>query len=177
MVRTESHVYPSRFELQLQQFELSQKDRSKHSTEVLITNFEWSMCTYKSYCWSMGTTSFRTADFNQKIEKQLTLLPSFGRFIPMSFGRGTTRYNPCTTTSWKTMIFLPAMHPTNPKMPGKKHRDWSIWDWSITNEDRLPPENHYDKSPPTEISDRIIYFKFRPIATFISNRCSKRATT
>ncbi len=35
------------------------------------------MYTYKSYCWSLGTTSFRTADFNVKIEKQLELLASF----------------------------------------------------------------------------------------------------
>lgn len=35
------------------------------------------MPTYKSYCWSLGTTSFRTVEFNRKIEKQLELLRDF----------------------------------------------------------------------------------------------------
>lgn len=35
------------------------------------------MCTYKSFCWKIGTTSFRTSDFNLKIERQLGLLSSF----------------------------------------------------------------------------------------------------
>lgn len=32
---------------------------------------------YKSYCWSFGTTSFRTKDFNKTIELQLQLLEEF----------------------------------------------------------------------------------------------------
>ena len=32
---------------------------------------------YKSFCWSIGTTSFRTKDFNLTIEKQLQLLKDF----------------------------------------------------------------------------------------------------
>ena len=32
---------------------------------------------YKSYCWSIGTTSFRMNDFNRKIEEQLQLLDKF----------------------------------------------------------------------------------------------------
>lgn len=32
---------------------------------------------YKSYCWCFGTTSFRTQNFNRKIEEQLSLLDSF----------------------------------------------------------------------------------------------------
>lgn len=32
---------------------------------------------YKSFCWSLGTTSFRTKDFNKTIEKQLSLLDEF----------------------------------------------------------------------------------------------------
>ena len=35
------------------------------------------MPTYKSYCWSLGTTSFRMIEFNRKIEKQLELLRDF----------------------------------------------------------------------------------------------------
>lgn len=32
---------------------------------------------YKSYCWSLGTTSFRTTDFNVRIERQLAILSEF----------------------------------------------------------------------------------------------------
>jgi hypothetical protein len=32
---------------------------------------------YKSFCWSLGTTSFRTKNFNKTIEEQLTLLSEF----------------------------------------------------------------------------------------------------
>ena len=35
------------------------------------------MPTYKSYCWSLGTTSFRMVEFNRKIERQLELLSNF----------------------------------------------------------------------------------------------------
>ena len=32
---------------------------------------------YKGFCWSVGTTSFRTEQFNYKIEQQLILLDKF----------------------------------------------------------------------------------------------------
>ena len=32
---------------------------------------------YKSYAWVIGTTSFRTKDFNLNIERQLELLSEF----------------------------------------------------------------------------------------------------
>jgi hypothetical protein len=32
---------------------------------------------FKSYCWALGTTSFRTSDFNVRIERQLDLLDRF----------------------------------------------------------------------------------------------------
>ena len=35
------------------------------------------MPVYKSYCWSLGTTSFRMVEFNRKIEEQLRLLNDF----------------------------------------------------------------------------------------------------
>lgn len=35
------------------------------------------MPSYKSYCWSLGTTSFRMVEFNRKIERQLVLLRDF----------------------------------------------------------------------------------------------------
>lgn len=41
---------------------------------------------YTSYCWSIGTTSFRTKDFNRKIEEQLGLMQEFRR-LPENIGR------------------------------------------------------------------------------------------
>lgn len=35
------------------------------------------MPAYKSYCWALGTTSFRMVEFNRKIEQQLGLLKEF----------------------------------------------------------------------------------------------------
>ena len=32
---------------------------------------------FKSYCWCLGTTSFRTKNFNRTIELQLALLDQF----------------------------------------------------------------------------------------------------
>lgn len=38
---------------------------------------EYENITYKGFCWSLGTTSFRTKNFNLKIEQQLQLLDEF----------------------------------------------------------------------------------------------------
>ena len=35
------------------------------------------MIAYKSFCWALGTTSFRTTEFNKKVESQLKLIKSF----------------------------------------------------------------------------------------------------
>ncbi|MCA6070291.1 MAG: hypothetical protein LE180_04175 [Endomicrobium sp.] len=32
---------------------------------------------FKSYCWSIGTTSYRTKEFNANIERQLALIEEF----------------------------------------------------------------------------------------------------
>ena len=49
---------------------------------------------YKSFCWGLGTTSFRTKNFNKTIERQLDLLNQFWRLpeIKMEFGRAITSY-------------------------------------------------------------------------------------
>ena len=41
---------------------------------------------YKSYCWSIGTTSYRTKNFNRSIERQLQLMREF-RLKPENAGR------------------------------------------------------------------------------------------
>ena len=42
---------------------------------------------YKSFCWALGTTSFRTKDFNKTIEEQLALLDGFWA-LPENHGAG-----------------------------------------------------------------------------------------
>lgn len=41
---------------------------------------------FKSYCWSIGTTSYRTENFNQSIERQLQLLHDFWQ-LPQNQGQ------------------------------------------------------------------------------------------
>jgi len=41
---------------------------------------------YKRYCWAIGTTSYRTENFNLSIEKQLQLMSNF-RLIPEHIGK------------------------------------------------------------------------------------------
>ena len=43
---------------------------------------------FKSYCWSLGTTSFRTKNFIFSIEKQLELLDEFWQIYPKTTWRG-----------------------------------------------------------------------------------------
>ncbi|MBR6745503.1 MAG: AlwI family type II restriction endonuclease [Clostridia bacterium] len=44
------------------------------------------MLSYKSFCWALGTTSFRTENFNKTIEQQLSLLNGF-RQLPENQNR------------------------------------------------------------------------------------------
>ncbi len=47
---------------------------------------------FKSYCWAIGTTSYRTDKFNMSIEMQLSLLKEF-RELPQNVGRVWTGDN------------------------------------------------------------------------------------
>lgn len=44
---------------------------------------------FKSYCWSIGTTSYRTDNFNMSIERQLQLLKQF-RELKSNVGKNGT---------------------------------------------------------------------------------------
>ena len=52
---------------------------------------------YKSFCWGLGTTSFRTKNFNKTIEKQLDLLDEF-------WDRPENKYEAIMFYSQNTMI-------------------------------------------------------------------------
>ena len=43
---------------------------------------------FKSYSWSIGTTSFRVSQLNYKIERQLQLLKQFCIYSKESFLKG-----------------------------------------------------------------------------------------
>ena len=47
---------------------------------------------YKSYCWAVGTTSYRTDNFNMNIERQLELMDEF-RNLPVNIGKKWTANN------------------------------------------------------------------------------------
>ena len=44
------------------------------------------MFPYKSFCWAIGTTSYRTTNFNKNIEWQLQLLAEF-KNLPQNINR------------------------------------------------------------------------------------------
>ncbi len=47
---------------------------------------------FKSYCWSVGTTSYRTDNFNMNIERQLALMKEF-RELPQNCNQVWTGNN------------------------------------------------------------------------------------
>jgi len=62
--------------------------------------------TFKSYCWAVGTTSYRTENFNMNIEKQLELMQAF-RSLPENQHKLWTGN---TTFQQKYYEFLKAHH-------------------------------------------------------------------
>ena len=122
----------------------------------------------------MGTTSFRTADFNQKIERQLTLLSKFWEIHTDAVWSGNDEIQSLYYDFMKDNDFLTGDAPNKPK--DAREKTSGLIDLGLIDNERRPTAAG-ESLRQTEISDRIIYFKFRPIATFISNRCSKRATT
>ena len=57
---------------------------------------------YKSFCWSLGTTSFRTKNFNKTIEEQLSLLHGFWQ-LPENHGQLWNGNNPLQTRYYNYM--------------------------------------------------------------------------
>lgn len=54
------------------------------------------MPSYRSYCWSLGTTSFRMVEFNKKIEKQLRFLTDFWK-LPENYNQNWMENNSLQT--------------------------------------------------------------------------------
>lgn len=123
---------------------------------------------YKSFCWSMGTTSFRTADFNVMIERQLQLMRSF-RSLPQNEGRDW-----CTLQE-EYYYFLKENDFTvgNAQNPAKDAREKTsgLRDIGLLDDNRMLTEageallavvdsGHFDTDNFLEIpKDSFIYFK------------------
>ena len=62
---------------------------------------------FKSFYYSLGTTSFRMQNFNQKIERQLDLLNRSGGSpnTQTRNGKATSQFNKRTTISSKKTTF------------------------------------------------------------------------
>lgn len=71
------------------------RNREKRTREVLVVNYRKDKkdltgeIGFKSYCWSVGTTSYRTDHFNVNIECQLKLLKEFWQ-LPQNQGKSWT---------------------------------------------------------------------------------------
>ena len=81
------------------------------------------MPAYKSYCWSLGTTSFRMVEFNRKIERQLELLRDFGQNLLLLISNGL-KMSLCRSNIIiisRRMILLKEMRRVKPKMRERRH--------------------------------------------------------
>lgn len=82
---------------------------------------------YQSFCWVIGTTSFRTAKLNLKIEAQLLLLDEFyNEVIKKSKWNWNNELQEKYYDFMKNKDFLTGDAKGRTKMPEKKHRVWLI---------------------------------------------------
>ncbi|MEN2838586.1 hypothetical protein [Mannheimia haemolytica] len=82
---------------------------------------------YQSFCWVIGTTSFRTAKLNLKIEAQLLLLDEFfNEVIKESSWNWNNELQEKYYDFMKDRAFLTGEAKEKTKMPEKKHQDWLI---------------------------------------------------
>ena len=74
---------------------------------------------FQSYCWSLGTTSFRVKDLNFKIERQLQILKELWNENPEINSNG----NDSIQEEYYNKNLLQAKLIINQKMLDKKHLD------------------------------------------------------
>ena len=85
------------------------------------------MPAYKSYCWALGTTSFRMVEFNRKMSNNYSSLKIFGRYrsMRMNIGAQTTLFKSRTTIILRSRDLLKIKTlPVKIKMPVRKLRGW-----------------------------------------------------
>jgi len=70
---------------------------------------------FKTYCWSVGTTSFRTKNFIYKVERQLQLLKQFWNMNPEETWEGNNKVQQSYYEFLKSQKFLSGDAPNKPK--------------------------------------------------------------
>ena len=104
---------------------------------------------FKSYSWSIGTTSFRTSQLNYKIERQLQLLKQFWDLNP------TLSWNPQTQTMYynflkeNNFIYGEALRPDK----DAREKTSGLVNIGVITEDRRLTEvgNSIEEPPPPEL--------------------------
>ena len=123
--------------LALKQLEYLTQEEFTYLLPLITTSRKFrSMCTYKSYCWSMGTTSFRTADFNQKIERQLTLLSKFWEVHTDVVWSGNDEIQSLYYDFMKDNDFLTGDAPNKPK--DAREKTSGLIDLGLIDNERRP---------------------------------------
>lgn len=100
---------------------------------------------FKSYCWNIGTTSFRVDKLNFKIEKQLQLLKDFWDSLS-----NDTPWDPRTQTRYYALLQENNLAEWNARLPDKDAREKTsglVQLWLLTKDRRL-----------TEVWDQILEF-------------------
>ena len=130
------------------------------------------MPAYKSYCWSLGTTSFRMVEFNRKIEEQLKLLNEFWQ-MPAYSGASWSSNNALQTQYYnfiKQKGFIEDKDAPRKDKDAREKTSGLVDIGLITDERRLTPagqallfiaeDGKFDKNNILQIpSDSFVYFK------------------
>ena len=130
------------------------------------------MPAYKSYCWSLGTTSFRMVEFNRKIEEQLKLLDEFWQ-MPAYSGANWSSNNALQTQYYnfiKEKGFIEDKDAPRKDKDAREKTSGLVDIGLITDERRLTPagqallsiaeDGKYDKNNILQIpADSFVYFK------------------
>ena len=127
--------------------------------------------TYQSFCWVLGTTSFRTAKLNLKIEQQLLLLDKL--YNQVKEQNKTWNWNPCLQTTFYELMHKEGFLVGNATRKDKDARQKTsglVDIGLVTNERRLTTagkallaitkENDFESNNPLHLQkDSFIYFK------------------
>ena len=130
------------------------------------------MPAYTSYCWSLGTTSFRMVEFNRKIEEQLKLLNEFWQ-LPAYNGENWSSNNALQAQYYnylKEKGFIEDKDAPRKDKDAREKTSGLVDIGLITNERRLTPAGQallsvaergvFDRNNIIQIpADSFIYFK------------------
>lgn len=130
------------------------------------------MPAYKSYCWSLGTTSFRTVEFNRKIELQLRVLVDFWN-LPQNRGKTWIANEPLQVSYYEYMRSRGFIEDKNAPRKAKDAREKTsgLVDLGLIDDNRhltqvgefllkIAESRSFDKNNILQIpADSFVYFK------------------